>query len=180
MSQKISLRNGGKCQLLQDHKSWKRWIKLVQKGNLNFTAHDVSTWHMLLKEKPNEHAQNAWQWRHGMNYGYFLAYATILTLCHVAPDSNQVTAGKEQIFREACARWSQCCSKAQAFQAAGNAAHLLTEQGWKISYFPNFSSIGCLNHRHHCHKSCVGHTCTMSRWCYRRGLVKVNTASGGD
>lgn len=40
-----------KSQLLPDYMSSKQWIKLVQTGILNFTAHDVSKWHMLLKTK---------------------------------------------------------------------------------------------------------------------------------
>lgn len=72
-----------------------------------------------VKEKLNEHAQTAWQQRYGMNYGYFLAYATILTLCHVVPDSNGVTGGRSRTPAEPVLRdlW---CSKAHAFQPANS------------------------------------------------------------
>lgn len=39
-----------KSQFLPDNKSWKQQKKHIQKENLNFTAHDASKWHMLLKK----------------------------------------------------------------------------------------------------------------------------------
>ena len=79
-----------------------------------------------------------------MNYGYFLAYATVVTLCHVVPDSNQVTAGKEQNFRGACSQRPLRHSDAQILQAAGNTAHLWAKQGWKMDFphpHPSFFSL---------------------------------------
>lgn len=96
---KIIIKNS---QLLPDNSSSKQWIKLVQAGTLNLTALDFSKWHMLLKEKPNEQAQNSWHYT--VHCRYFLAYATVVTLCLVVPDINQVTAWKESSLRRSCSQ----------------------------------------------------------------------------
>lgn len=72
-----------------------------------------------------------------MNYGYFLAYATILTLCHVVPDCNRVSGRRSRTSARSVLR-DVLHGEAQAFQAGANTAHLLTKQNWKIICAPIF------------------------------------------